>query len=391
MLKKITLYLYFLKIFLIDILNILLIFLIFVKNNLISLEDKSNIIVIRFDALGDIILSLHQSLEIKKKFSESKIIFICQKQYVEFVKNLDIFDEIVPIEIDKFTSSFFYKLNFFSTLNKCRYKYIFNTMYSRTLISDLVVLPLSSLNKVAFFGDTFSQRNTIKKITNYWYHNLINYVNPENKWNHEIITNNFYLKYLNINVTPEIFKFKINNLSKFKLNFRYFVIFPGSSNTLKNWKPQKFIAISKLIYKKYNLIPIVCGGHSEISLSKNITIDSEEVKWFSLVGKTNVNELIEVIRNAEFLITNDTSAVHIAESVTTKSFCILGGGHFGRFLPYKQNQIDSVSKSIYKKLDCFNCKWKCKFIDSKSLVYPCIDNITVSDVMSEIDLFMQSH
>ena len=74
----------------------------------------------------------------------------------------------------------------------------------------------SFLKKIGFFGDTYSQRKNIKKITNYWYDNLINYVNPENKWNHELITNNFYLKYLNINVTPEIFKFRINNFSKIK-------------------------------------------------------------------------------------------------------------------------------------------------------------------------------
>ena len=65
---------------------------------------------------GDLILSLHQFLEIKKNFSNSKIIFICQKQYVDFVKSLDIFDEIFPVEIDKFTSSFLYKLKFFFNL-----------------------------------------------------------------------------------------------------------------------------------------------------------------------------------------------------------------------------------------------------------------------------------
>ena len=79
-----------------------------------------------------------------------------------------------------------------------------------------------------------------------------------------------------------------------------------------------------------------------------MTTNSDEVKWFSVVVKTNINELIEAIRDAEFLITNETSAVHIAESVTTKSFCILGGGHFGRFLPYNKNQINSVQKFIKK-------------------------------------------
>ena len=55
---------------------------------------------------------------------------------------------------------------------------------------------------------------------------------------------------------------------KLKLNFRYFVILLALINSLRNWKPQNFIDISKFICKKYNLIPVICGGHSEISLSK---------------------------------------------------------------------------------------------------------------------------
>ena len=92
MFKKFKFNLYLLKIFLFDILNILSTLLIFIaKNNLISLEDKSNIVIIRLDALGDLILSLHQFLEIKKFFQIQKLFFICQKQYVDFVKSLDIF------------------------------------------------------------------------------------------------------------------------------------------------------------------------------------------------------------------------------------------------------------------------------------------------------------
>ena len=51
MFKKFKFNLYLLKIFLFDILNILSTLLIFIKNNLISLEDKSNIVIIRLDAL----------------------------------------------------------------------------------------------------------------------------------------------------------------------------------------------------------------------------------------------------------------------------------------------------------------------------------------------------
>lgn len=41
-----------------------------------------------------------------------------------------------------------------------------------------------------------------------------------------------------------------------------------------------------------------------------------------------------MLSNAVMLLSNDTSAIHIAAAVGTKTICITKGVHFGRFVPY---------------------------------------------------------
>ena len=86
----------FIKI-LITLFNILLIFLLSQKNRIHHKIKNSNILIVRLDTLGDIFLSLQQAYEIKKKFNGSKLILICRKQYFDYIKSLDIFDEIIPL------------------------------------------------------------------------------------------------------------------------------------------------------------------------------------------------------------------------------------------------------------------------------------------------------
>jgi len=83
---------------------------------------------------------------------------------------------------------------------------------------------------------------------------------------------------------------------------------------------------------------------------------------------------------------NDTSAVHIAAAVGTPSVCILGGGHYGRFLPYATETDKQVSPiPVTHQMDCFNCNWQCTQPHRKGDAAPCISNIQVNQVFEAIE------
>ena len=54
--------------------------------------------------------------------------------------------------------------------------------------------------------------------------------------------------------------------------------------------------------------------------------------------------MVKLIRNAEFLISNETGPVHIAAAVRTPFICISNGNHFGRFNRYPREVFE---KGLY--------------------------------------------
>ena len=130
---------------------------------------------------------------------------------------------------------------------------------------------------------------------------------------------------------------------------------------------------------------MILGGFHEISLGQQLEKRLIEYSPINLVDKTTLTELIEIIRLARILISNDTSAIHIAAGVDTQSVCILGGGHYGRFLPYPDS-IEGIKPAIViNKMSCFGCNWHCKFTNNTSLPYPCISGIEEDSVFETIE------
>ena len=95
-------------------------------------------------------------------------------------------------------------------------------------------------------------------------------------------------------------------------------------------------------------------------------------------------ELVEIIRGAMLVVSNESSPVHIAAATATPSVCLVGGGHFGRFMPYTiEGQEDSPFSSpvaVWHEMDCFGCSWKCKFELENQQTVPCVSMISITHV-----------
>ena len=131
---------------------------------------------------------------------------------------------------------------------------------------------------------------------------------------------------------------------------------------------------------------MLCGSREERSVCDQV-IRASGMKATNLAGQTLLPELVEVIRGAAFLVSNETSAIHIAAATGTPSVCILGGGHYGRFLPYDPEDAGKqpLPVPVIHKMDCFGCNWKCTQPHKKGTPVPCISGITVEQVWKAVE------
>ena len=167
----------------------------------------------------------------------------------------------------------------------------------------------------------------------------------------------------------------------------YVVLFIGASQVKRNWGAEKFV---NLIDKLSSFV-VLCGGNGDIEIADNILRSVKKPnKILNLVGKTTLLELCSVINSANFVVSNDTVAAHISAMVRTKSIVICPGNFTKRFHPY---DLDSVSDDLKQyfpvviryEMDCFDCAGICSQSTDEMEHYPCIENISVDTVKSEID------
>lgn len=126
----------------------------------------------------------------------------------------------------------------------------------------------------------------------------------------------------------------------------YAVIAPGARWKTKRWPPKKFGELSSIL----PLNTVVVGSKGDINIASEVVALSKG-KAVSLAGKTDLKELIEVIRGARFFVSNDSGPMHIAAALGIPVFAIFGPTDPLRTGPYGQKH--TVIREDIRCAPCF--------------------------------------
>jgi heptosyltransferase-1 len=186
-----------------------------------------------------------------------------------------------------------------------------------------------------------------------------------------------YLKiadFLGCDITDIRFPFPLDNQSSSSIfhpssliphpSEGYAVIVPGARWKTKKWPPEKFGELSMMLPMK----TIIVGSKSDINIANEI-VALANGKAFSLAGKTELKELLEVMRGARFVVSNDSGPMHIAAALGIPVFAIFGPTDPIKTGPYGEGHI-----IIREDIPCAPClKRTCSDIK-------CMRSLTVEKV-----------
>jgi ADP-heptose:LPS heptosyltransferase len=100
--------------------------------------------------------------------------------------------------------------------------------------------------------------------------------------------------------------------SDFKLS--YAVIIPGSAQVSKCWPAERFAALADRLATEHGLAVVATGGKSEGPMIEQIGGLAKH-PIANLAGQTSLPELVEVLRQARLVVSNDTGPGHIAAAL----------------------------------------------------------------------------
>jgi ADP-heptose:LPS heptosyltransferase len=307
--------------------------------------DKSfkTIAICKFKGMGSIIQATPMIAAIKEQHPEAEIIFVSTCGNRKLLERIDLIDTVICLDDRSFLKLL---RTFFSSLYKLIRKkpdvYIDLEIYSD--FSSLFTLFTLSQNRIGYYLRSSTFRMGI--YTHMMFFNprvpisevylqmawLIGYRGPKPP---------LYPIYKNIETSPEA-----------RYPSPYIVINPNASDLRieRRWPAKNFVALIQDLLKSYPQKKILLiGSGSERTYTQSIKDELPDERVINFAGKTTLDDLIQIIRNANVLITNDTGPMHLGFACKTPAVCL-----FGPCAPTQYGQYENAW-IIYHNLYCSPC------------------------------------
>jgi len=349
---------------------------------------KFGVLVIRLDAIGDFIIWLDAAKELRRMYPNKKITLLANGAWADLARCFNYWDEVIPVSLKDLINKPLYRWKMLRQVRSAGYDIVIQTQFSRVFLAgDSIVRASGARERIGSGGDMANIKSWQKRISDRWHTWLL----PASKNSMmELERNAEFMSALSGKSVEPALSFipKLLDLPQFLVPGKnFFIVFPGASTKIRQWPVTKFVEAIGAISESYDLLPVLCGAPSEKDLCMEVAAKAG-ASCIDYSGKTTLPELVEVIRNARLLVGNDTSAVHIAAAVGTPSVCILGGGHYGRFMPYPESLSGAKPIPVIHPMDCFNCNWRCVQTKNREEPYPCVASVSVERVVESVNEIM---
>lgn len=190
-------------------------------------------------------------------------------------------------------------------------------------------------------------------------------------------------------------RYEAQNTNPFRLKANYIVLQISAANNkapYKNWPVEKWLELFNFLGTKLPGIQLVIlGDNSEVALNK--TIDSlNNNNILSLIGKTQLSDVMEIIFHSRFYIGLDSGLMHIAAALNKPSFTLWGASDPEL---YGYAWLGDKHRTVSLNLSCAPCSaWIGRNTNrvNDPLQCPdfkCMRDLSVEIVTKELDGFMK--
>ena len=306
-------------------------------------------VFLRTDSIGDSLLASTMIEPLYNHFSEARIIVVCQEASAPVYERIPFVARVIKIPNEhKWKNSEQYQ-EFLKQIKAENPDLLLNTVYSVHEISDLPGLEFIE-RSVAFRNTKHASYKTL--------------VDPGSENLTELQRHARFLDQIGIAGFPSLMPaidLKESDLcwardvmARYDLEpERTMALFPASRVEIKNYG--LWDKVLEPLCQNYGFKVIALGSEKDYSLVQE-QFKNIQKQTINLCGRTSLFQAAALLKLAAVAAGCDTSLVHMACAVGTTNVVVVGGGHFGRFLPY--SPLTSV---VCQPLDCYGCQWRCSF------------------------------
>jgi heptosyltransferase I len=186
--------------------------------------------------------------------------------------------------------------------------------------------------------------------------------------------------------SPDLMERSSELLGKASNYRRICIISPCTSKRYKDWPIESCIKTAAYLVSK-NMCPVLIGGSSPEELKFEQSLMNAVPQTMTLIGRTTLPQCMACIRLADFVISADTAAVHMANAMGTPVIGLYATHDPQRVGPYNDRRY---CVSVYEDLvrreygrDPAELPWRTRVRDPKAMF-----NITLDMIIGRIEMLV---
>tara|TARA_B100000886_G_scaffold63162_1_gene39329 strand:+ start:1874 stop:2815 length:942 start_codon:yes stop_codon:yes gene_type:complete len=298
----------------------------------------SNILIIKHGSLGDIAQASGAIQDIFETHRNDKLYMLTTKPYHElFKKNPYINDIIIDKRLSRFNLIYLYFL--MRKIKKYRFSKIYDLQNSnRSDFYKKILFPKADFNTWSSTNTTLPLGTSKKDFDK---------DSVLKRFEHQLTISGVKVS----NVLKPDFSWCCDDISSIKKKYnldKYIILFPFSSShlTIKRWPYYKELA-NQLIYLYGNRYQIITApGQNEINEAGELdaTCILENNKALS------ITKLASLIKDSQFIISNDTGPAHMAAHMNAKGLVLFGSHTTANKVGMIRDNIKIIEVHDLKKL-----------------------------------------
>ena len=276
------------------------------------MRSYKNILIVRTDRMGDVILTTPAIAALRRTFPQAKISILVKPATEALVRGNPHLDEIILDDREKTHKGLSGSLNLVYEIRRKNFDLaiLFHTKKRTNSICFLAGIP----ERVGYSNDKFGflltqkiadTRHAGRKHEAEYCLDVLKHLGIE--------ANDLTL-YLPLQPGTEEWAeqfFKTHHLSGIQ---KIIAIHPGASDPAKIWPMDNFIQLIERLRSVYSCKVILIGAENAADISQKI-ISAVKEGVLNLTGQTGVGQLASLLSRCHLLISNDSGPVHVADAL----------------------------------------------------------------------------
>jgi len=278
------------------------------------MSDYKNILVVRTDRIGDVVLTTPALKALREKYPSAKISVLVSPTTRDLVLNNENIDQVLIDDKEGSHKGLFGFMSLVSSIKRMKFDVavVYHTKKRTNLLCFLAGIPQRVGYKNNKFGGLLNRpiedtRHHGKKHEAEYCLDVLKELGVE--------SSNLDLS-VSINEDSEKWVENFFSDKKIVKDEKVIVVHAGASDPSKRWPEDRFAGLIDKFKQKFKCRIILIGDESLIEVSERIISISNNIVT-DMTGKTDISQIISLLKRCDLLISNDSGPVHIAAALKT--------------------------------------------------------------------------